>query len=360
MRKVLLCTLYLASWVVLQTCTGFYNLLPTPLASYELVGSPKSEKNIMLKFGITGTDEVAVRKTFMALHAFIEDCRIKAENTKGDAKENFKREVETVIKYFDYIDLPYLNIAYSNVLEGSPSNLTNVRLNNGAGSSLRMEVVGIDSFFMENFDNAKHHIVFQFQHTIGKSAMKSGSVTVGGYSDSIVRSLLVPGYTANSGVIFKALLKSGVPEETILPVKRRVASPKGNPPYTYDDRNDITDKLWIPTEYEVRGEVLRTIDTVEGKNGLFFRLDCYVKNPGEDIKTKYYVKSNNPASIEAYPDEWWLASPGKGNGVADSGTFCIVRNMPTAYESDYPDDSGETTATSVSTREGIAPAFCVM
>ncbi|GMO68351.1 MAG: hypothetical protein Ta2A_16600 [Treponemataceae bacterium] len=375
MRKVLLCTLYLASWVALQTCTGFYTVLPVTTASYELVGNASSQKDIMKKFGITGTGADAVHETFLALHAFIKSCEEDADNDKTH-KTVVANEMKQVIKYRDYIDLPYLNIKYVLALgnNGTLTKLKNVIFigtNATLGASLRMEVVGIDTFYNPQLGNTEHHIVFQFKHIIAEAKMKEGASpnTDGGYFNTVVRSLLVPSENVkDSGVIYKAILEAGVPQEVIMPVRRYLAStgvpwgPSENP-YGSNPGSRIKmcdDKLWIPTAFELLGVRPQhptstnylTAHEIE-EAGAQTHLDGYQENPGSTL-TKYDVRNVKTGNESMTAKNWWLASPQRAATAANAVAFCAVKEVPTTREELI--ESGRPVVNTA----GIAPLFCAM
>lgn len=277
--------------------------------------------SIKAKFGIGSTGTAAVTATFSALHNYIQTGGLD----------------DGVIKLGDWIDLEG-GITVEAYGEGEFSLSYNV----SAPDKLRLIVVGINSFHsgrgsksdngptyngesdglynIADNDNTPH-VVFQFKGSPVKCRINSEKNNAGGYPASEMRKYLTTvGEDTASGKFLAGLTAAGVPDSVLWGPKRRVTDgSKGSWTGT-----DITDKLWLPTEREVR--------------------DAYispdVETAANQARLEYYTDDN---SRKKSSDGWRLAS----SHASGDSSFCSVGSVGGAASS---------LANNVG---GCAPAFCV-
>jgi hypothetical protein len=358
--KLQICVVLLGT-LALTMCDGEY--VPpddgsNPFGVYEVV-DPASP-DLMVKFGIkdagyefnsqTAND---VSDTFKALHAYIND------RTKFTAATDKTTSVN-IVRLGDYIDLPHLEVQASDLVPGddektgryvvdTPDKRGAISVNNliippyteeemwdawwarGANYErklLRLIVAGINSFNRRsaNPDTRKPHVVFQFHNLPGEHRMHPNDVNDMGYAGCEMR-----GYLKNN--FLPGLLSAGVPEAVIWAPKRLIW--KGSA-YVWPfatGTDEIIDKLWLPTEWEITGgrlEPQSQQDEETGANQAFL---------------EYYDVGTNKLKFNALAKNggYFLASPSR-NPIG----FSFVGQYGDAGYTGY-----------AASPAFIAPAFCV-
>jgi TolB-like protein len=276
-------------------------------ATVQPAGLPQTGQRILPRdlaevFGVSG-----VTASFNAVHSFLQTCN-------GESGEARRERIAQRILLGDWIDLPHLTVQGD--AGGGAVDTDNTDLG-GNGKLLRLIVVGIDSFAKTNRD-APAHVVFQFQNIPGEHHMNSYDTNAGGYKASDMRRYL-------TGSFLRGLVAAGLPEGVLYAPVRSIANGGGDRANAADG---LADWLWLPTEWEIRGENVYSNERYETAANQA-RLEYYDSNL---IKKKYDADS-------AY--WWWLASSGS------AATFASV------YGHGYADHL------IASTVGGCAPAFCV-
>jgi hypothetical protein len=290
--------------------------------------------SIKVKFGVdvAGTD--AVDAAFHELSAFIK---------KGGLSDS--REV---IKLGDWIDLEGgLSVeAYGE--KNYPYNDTGKFSAGYEGETLRLIVVGINSFQSKNGyayqgePEPSDHVVFQFKNVPVNRRMNKTDTNDGGYARSEMRQYLVK-VGDDGGNFLTGLQEAGVPDEVLWAPTRCVAN-GGSDAYSdlpdATDTDAMTDFLWLPTEREMFGDSY-------SKN--------YEYNP-DYYSSATYETAENQARLEYYDGndrrkksgaEWyWESSPESIPNPGGSAAFCTVYN-------------GITLSSRAALVGGVAPAFCV-
>jgi hypothetical protein len=288
---------------------GYFISPVTQEARVHLLSSVKT------KFGVTATGKDGVAAAFNALHECIQDGGL------ADGR----------IRLGDYIDLDggLTVAAYSGGGGGGFTAAANTALNPSSppfdgyeGKTLRLIVVGINSFNGKNGNNTPH-AVLHFQNI-----PVSRRISANAYEGSEMQKYLVPveGNDA-SGNFLKGLIEAGVPDE-ILWAPARVLAKGTNGAGSVT----VSDKLWLPTEWEMLGRKLFAANGETSGNQVWL---AYYTNDG------HRVKYNSAGSAVVY----CLSSPSGSN----AGQFTGIS------------ESGGGSATSLSSAKarGIAPAFCV-
>jgi hypothetical protein len=296
--------------------------------------------NLKDTFEITTTGAAGVTDAFTAVHNYLQGNPTPTTGTR----DGYTVITEIgVIGLGDYIDLESLSIAgYPDDEEdtgdgsagfgmGKLTNAANLPLTNEAGESLgtvlRLMVVGINSFNGKNGNGTDPHLVFQFQNVPVTHRMNVASVNLRGYIASEARTYLR--WNFQSG-----LSAAGVPfnQDWIWGPTRYVASSQVNDP-TVDK---ITDKLWLPTEWEVFGRNSYSSVTYENEANQAW-LGYYTSQKSR-VKYKYRTVAPTGKSYN-----WSEASSNLDTGSC----FCAV------YHTGVPIQFNSGLGT------GIAPAFCV-
>jgi hypothetical protein len=300
---------------------------------YTLVDTSTAEMDLKARFGISASGTQGVTEAFNALHYLI-----SAPN-EGD---NFT----TDIHLGDWIDLDSLTVARYHTGTEAPDNTndidTDTNRENGAidtanmdvtnGKLLRLIVVGIDSFNGKN-GNTTPHVVFQFQNLPGYHRMNPTATTVGGYAASEMRTYL-------TDYFYPGLTAAGVPDAVVWTPSRRVwngftqAERDANTHSSANTTVDtITDKLWLPTVWEMFGSNSSVLVYENAGNQTW--LEYYTDNTS---RIKY--NSSNVAAL------YWEASPYSQSGGGQVFVSC---------GSGGHNDIGF----SANAGFGCAPAFCV-
>ncbi|GMO37007.1 MAG: hypothetical protein Ta2F_13110 [Termitinemataceae bacterium] len=238
---------------------------------YTLVPDASTLPSIAQKFGITDATKDGVETTFSALHELI-----SAPNSGDDFTQ--------VIKLGDYIDLPSLTVA------GDAGHLADPDYGYiNVTSALRLIVIGINSFNGKNGNNTSH-VVFHFQNIPGTHKMNTADDNTTGYLTSAMRSYI-------TGNFLTGLKNAGVPDGFLWAPSRRVASNGGSSA----EAQTITDKLWLPTAWEMTGEQSYSVACESSSNQAsfvgFYKNDAARKKTGND--TSYWLASPNYSTINA-------------------------------------------------------------
>jgi hypothetical protein len=244
-----------------------------------------------------------------------------------------------VIGLGDYIDLESLSIAGypAGTEQGKLTNTANTDLGDGKGTLLRLMVVGINSFQAKGGDDdpfaengTDPHLVFHFQNLpVYEYVMNQTGTSAGSYAASDGRAYLVPvDGKDGSGVFQRGLTNAGVPFDLdrIWGPTRYVAN--GGSKATSADK--ITDKLWLPTEWELFGTRKHSSSYETATNQA--RLGYYTSDGSR-------LKYRDDGTV----DGWWEASP-----YSDfTSIFCGVTIL------------GVSSYAHAINALGFAPAFCV-
>jgi hypothetical protein len=273
--------------------------------------------DIREKFGVIATGKDGVTATFTALHEFIANGGLT--NNPG------------TINLGDWIDLDTLTVAEYNG-KGKIDGATNTPINASpfegySGASLRLIVVGINSFYSTT--DKTQHVVFQFQNVPVSRRMNENDST-NRYVEIEMREYLVP-VEGRGGNFLAGLYNAGVPSEGVLwAPMRRVANGYYDEPQGTDVINDF---LWLPTEWEMFGDLSYPHSSPQESSQNQARLDYYPANDD-----RYRIKYDDTGAAINY----WEGSRNNGNAQ-----FCLVSSSGSSY-TDYG-----------SYDRGIAPAFCV-
>jgi hypothetical protein len=279
--------------------------------------------SIRKKFGVpaTATGTAGVTVAFSALHEFIQAGGLASQ--------------PNIIKLGDYINLDgELTVAAYSGGGGVAFTAANTALNPSQppftgyeGSTLRLIVVGINSFNGKNGNNTPH-VVFHFQNIPVSRRLNPTRDNTGGYALSEMRKYLAPveGNDA-SGNFLKGLIAAGVPEGVLWGPERALANGTNGTGNTL-----VSDKLWLPTEWEMFGFGGSSANGESSGNQAW--LAYYTKN-------EHRVKYNSTGGAINY----WMSSP---SGKFDSGIWYISASGGLPSSSNYPTDG-----------MGVAPAFCV-
>jgi hypothetical protein len=311
------------------------------------------EPDLMVKFGIKDSgytlnsqNTANVTATFTALHNYITDTARFNKDTRDNTVGN-------IVHLGDYIDLPSLTVtgteltgAGNNPATGKPyiegaistSNInivpSTLPFDGYNGRLLRLIVVGINSFnsrTASGYTSTTPHVVFQFQNIPGERRMNVSSNHSNIYTGSQMQNYLKVNFLAG-------LKTAGVPTDTYLWAPKR---PVGSGDAANTSITDITDSLWLPTEWEMFGS--RTTDssyvssTNEGTGDKQAHLEYYNSNAKR-------IKYKKPGSTYESYNYYWEVSP----RPTSTSNSCLV----------YPDGS-QYAYTANQGVFGVAPAFCV-
>ncbi|GMO29526.1 MAG: hypothetical protein Ta2F_04910 [Termitinemataceae bacterium] len=272
--------------------------------SAALQAAATAEKNLSLKFAITqgSTGAALVTASFNAVHNYVQAAVFTTSTTQA----------QSIIKLGDYIDLASLTVA-GDTGHGTDANYGYIN----ATSGLRLIVIGINSFNGKNGNNTPH-VVFHFNDVPGKHKMNEDSTNTTGYLNSAMHSYV-------TGNFLTGLKNAGVPDGVLWQPSRRVASSGNGTPTA----QTITDKLWLPTAWEMTGEQSGSVASCETSSN-------------QASFTGYY-EDDNKRKKTGSGTWYWLASPYSG---LPSG-FCLVYS------------NGVTQTLGANLAGGCAPAFCV-
>ncbi|MDR2865011.1 MAG: DUF6273 domain-containing protein, partial [Spirochaetaceae bacterium] len=276
-------------------------------------------KNLAIKFKAQGTGSALVADTFTRIHEYLNGISSPFIDKK--------------IKLGDYIDLAGLKVeAYngSGVIDESG----NTPINNGAnGYLLRIMVVGINSFnpqangrtsYVGGVTPAIPHIVMQFQNA-PVIRILDDLLLNRAYVDSDMRAYITVNFRAG-------LQNAGVPIDDSRDI---IWGPTREITNTALNAETVTDKLWLPTAWEMFHEQKQSNDTHERENNQAC-LEYYTDDPK---RVKYKVVSG-VSSAAVY----WTSSP-----VRNNSTKCCVVTL----------SGGANVVDTSFSNSGVAPAFCV-
>jgi uncharacterized repeat protein (TIGR02543 family) len=324
-------------------------------------------KDLAVKFGITekhsGTgnyDDIQkptittkedVTNVFNAVSAYIKD-----NAAFGTAN--------SLIQLGDYIDLPALTVAYyqTSGAGGGGFSSTNTWLSyatnrnvnfNGwsRGYTLRLVVAGINTFNSLNGNN-EPHVVFHFRSVVGPRRMNSSNTNTSGYAGSEMRKYLTDiADDANSGKFLAGLVAAGVPSNVIWAPTRTVSA--SNSTVT-----TVTDKVWLPTMWELTGASNGTNAAEDGTNQVQFPL----YNPNQYPSITFMSPQDGNVYTHSWFDRgiasaslgsvWWTGSPTAGN-AASFRSFSSA-STPNDSVNGFPSNSNAALTTVY-----ISPAFCI-
>jgi hypothetical protein len=218
-----------------------------------------------------------------------------------------------MVKIGDYVQLKSLSVA---TYGGVGTAITNV-------ANLKVKVVGINPYKSTglNTDAAKAHVVFQFEKVVTSRRMHSSSIN--NYSGTEMRTYL-------TGNFYTGLTTAGVPDGVVWAVKRRIG--------TYSSYEDLSDKVFLPTLWEVTEDRMLTdinSGTDTEASGTQGRLSAYNSGHNTDSTRVKYLSN--------IVTGWWLAS----HYNQSQNKYCIINS------DGRPDND------SSSSGGGVAPAFCV-
>jgi hypothetical protein len=218
-----------------------------------------------------------------------------------------------MVKIGDYVQLKSLSVATYGGVGTAISNVAN----------LKVKVVGINPYKSTglNTDAAKAHVVFQFEKVVTTRRMHSSSIN--NYSGTEMRTYL-------TGNFYNGLKDAGVPDGVVWAVTRNIG--------TYSGTEDLSDKVFLPTLWEVTGgkALSGSYEAVNEGSETQGRLWAYNSGYNNDNSRVKYTLTGGAT-------DWWLASP---RSLPTNG-FCLVTN------------SGNASHTNASSAGGLAPAFCV-
>jgi hypothetical protein len=302
--------------------------------------NPDPAKDLMVKFGVKAAgykeyDVEDVADAFNAVSVYLKSLADPA--------------VISNIDLGDYIDLPFLHVAAYGADSGANNTpdakglidiAANSAINKNNGALLRLFVVGKNSFKAGGSyagggtGSTDAHVVFQFQNLPGGHRMNPTQTSANGYVASELRRYLADyDRSATGGAFLAGLLAAGVPDAVLWAPERAMAKESGSA--SASDVHIITDKVWLPTAWEMQGTQVNSNKAEGGTNQA--RLEYY-DSVAKCIK--YYTDADPAVSL------WWAASPTTWAGAG--GYFCIVNN-----------NNGYVYASKANAVCGLAPAFCV-
>jgi hypothetical protein len=278
--------------------------------------------SIKAKFGITATGTDGVKAAFNTLHDFIQGGGLAAQSGVIKTGDWIDLEGGLTVEAYDGTD----NKGGGGFSHDATKAVEKV-YNKGAawGTLCRLIVVGVNSFNGKNGNNTPH-VVFQFQNTPGTRRMNASRTIAGGYASSEMRTYL-------TGNFLTGLNNAGVPDG-VLWAPARVLS-KGN---TGTGATEISDKLWLPTEWEMIGERWYSADgeTADNQAWLAYYTDS-------NIRKKAWCGDTGDYPNMTYGWWYWMGSLRSGNTTS----FCAGNG------------SGDSSGYDPSSAGGVAPAFCV-
>jgi hypothetical protein len=304
---------YVAATETGKTESARLKLTVTAYVSGDYTIADATNPDLLAKFGVSTASHA-----FTALHNLI------SAPATGD-------DFTTIIALGDYVDLPSLTI--------DGTTITDTAIAANSSRLLRLIVVGINSFNSQGsydlsaapvsdaaakgYNDATAHVVFQFQNVPVTHQMEATD-TDGYAGGSAMRTWLtasfLPGLQAATGLT-----------NTELWAPTRYVANNGYATAA----DEITDTLWLPTEWEMDGSNDNSSLTYETAANQA-RLEYYPAGTSGDTSRIKYDNNNNATW-------YWLASPWRG----DVGMFVYVYTAGDAY------------GNNASVVGGCAPAFCV-
>jgi hypothetical protein len=262
-----------------------------------------------------------------------------------------------VIHLGDYIDLGSLSVAPTPVTaadagkadghRGKYEMANNFILANEHGAALRLIVVGINSLNRVSVKPSSYvvtpHVVFQFQNL---SALYRIDITGARYSEgaryssSDMRNYLLNYY-------LPALNEAGVPNDLMWTAPRGLSSSGYYVANSKGIIEELTDKLWLPTEVEMFGGKIYSAITNANYQAYF---EYYSTN---EKRIKYSTSSYSPTNVA-----WGYYLGGVSADVItvqeNGSTFEYFSNIFSGIKSD-----GSACSFYVANSENIAPAFVI-
>ncbi|GHU04593.1 hypothetical protein FACS1894147_09910 [Spirochaetia bacterium] len=270
--------------------------------------APPRERNLQVRFGASSASAA-----FTALHNRIQ------------AGGNWASE----IALGDYIDLPSLTIGGTTITDAAISANSSrlLRLIVVGKNSFKRDIPGAGSVSANQIAPIPDHVVFQFQNVPITYKMNSSDTNAGGYAASAMRTYI------NGAFLTGLQAATGLTSTELWAPRRKVAN--GGSGATAADM--ITDMLWLPTEWEMRGYRSFASQTNEVDAGQA-RLEYY--DPWNRTKRDSGHRNGIP---------YWVASPSSftDSWVTGTRSFCMV------------DVAGTETTSTASDLSGCVPAFCV-
>jgi hypothetical protein len=275
-----------------------------------VVANPDST-SLKLKFGVQSEGSTGVRDTFIKVHEYIVAGGLNNPSTN-------------VIKLGDWIDLEGGLHVNSYNGEGGFTTIANASATNGT-PLLRLIVVGINSFKGKNGNGTTPHVVFQFKNIPVFRRMEATDTNANGYWGSEMRKYLAPTGDSGSGRFLDGLIEAGVPDAVLWVPVRKTANKGLGATYSHT----ITDKLWLPTEYEIYGRNYRADPAKESTKAWL----------------EYYTDFGRIGEKAATSSSrwYWLASPEESG----TGSFCHIYGGSGNFDG------------SAGNVGGVVPAFCV-
>jgi hypothetical protein len=165
-------------------------------------------------------------------------------------------------------------------------------------------------------------LVFQFQNLpfTHNMAASDTNASANGYAGSAMKSYLL-------GAFLTGLTGAGVPDSVLWAPTRYVAN-RGSS--SADGTHTITDKLWLPTEWEMLGD----LDANRVSNSTW-------ETAANQTRLEYYTYDTPKYNSANTASGYWLASPHAGSlnffcrvnqhGTIDSNTGSNVYGCATAF-----------------------------
>jgi hypothetical protein len=311
-------------------------------ASCKVVVYDSAVQDLAIKLKVTTEGTERVNATFRALHDYLEFLRTEVGE---DAINELK--AENFIRLGDYVDLPFLYVdGYQGAEDTEPLGVINETDNIDFGEKgrlLRIIVVGRNSFnpgagnsyYKGGVEDAMPHLVMQFQNIPVWRVLHHGSGPIS-YADSDMRKYLVKvsdPEVLEEGNFTEGLILAGVPMDTDI-----IWAPNRELNNTLQTAVDeIKDKLWLATEWEMFGVGIMLNHTLENQKNQAF-LEYYLE---EGNKVKYAKRETSPYYKTT---DYWEVSP---NAALGSSYFPSLLNGTFIR------------AISINLDNGVAPAFCV-
>lgn len=290
-----------------------------------VVTNAASEADLMVKFGVKSSGYTLnditpddVTATFNTVSAYLKTTPSSSSS-----------EAFGVINLGDYVDLESLTVSTNAV--ASTLSVTNIQTSEGP--ILRLLVVAINPYYNKNDNGGTQHLIFQFKNLPGKAKMEAAAA-VNGYENSGIRQYLINEY-------WTGLKAAGVPDEVVWEVSRRVSGQN-------DEVTVIEDKLWLPTEFEMFGNI--------GEDGYYSGVS---ENAANQKKFAYYTSS---LQRRKYAFDSALSTMVQQKYWEASVSFLVIRRMLTAAPDSYcaVDSLGDPDWNSpAATTVYCAPAFAV-
>jgi uncharacterized repeat protein (TIGR02543 family) len=236
--------------------------------------------DLMIKFGIkqpgyaiSGITAKEVTDTFNAIQTYLKTQSASNVNPADGLGG---------IEFGDYVNLKSLEVSAYNG-NGGAVKITNT---DAGDDRLRVMVVGINPYYGKNGNGTNlAHLVFHFKGVPGRARIEATSTDRNGYKGSEIRKYIFPvaGVTG-SGNYWSALKNAGVPEGALWEVNRMIANRGGTNGAVEGGPTDadlISDKLYLPTEWEMSGSAGSVYEN-DDNQGRFAYYDSNEKRKKDD------------------------------------------------------------------------------